>query len=151
MTLNFGAMWQHADPDAIGGGDNQPPEPGRYQVALIDAGAAISKKEKPYQKMVWRRLEDRYEWTVIHGFSSEGSANVAKREAREIGVNVDDIASLEELDAGLKAQIGGFFLVDVSQNGDFTNTYVTGLLTPETPVDAPVPATAPEADRSIPF
>lgn len=150
--MNFGALYQNADPDAVGGGDNEPPEPGRYQVALIDAGAAISKREKPYQKMTWRRLEDEYEWTVIHGFSSEGAANVAKREAREIGVNVDEVTSLEELDAGLKEQVGGFFLVDVQKNGDFVNTYVTGRLTGDVPMEAPEPvAVGGSGDDDVPF
>jgi len=155
MTLNFGAMYQNANPDAVGGDGGDPPEDGRYQVALIDAGAAISKKEKPYQKMVWQRLEDRYEWTVIHGFGSEGSANMAKREAREVGCNVDEITSLEELDAALKAQVGGYFIVDVRTNGDFRNTYVAGTLTGDVPIDTsdmqPVPAAAATGDDGIPF
>jgi len=150
--MNFGALWQNANPDAVGG-ENEPPEDGRYQVALIEAGAAISKREKPYQKMVWRRLEDKHEWTVIHGFASEGSANMAKREARAIGVNVDEVTSLEELDAGLKAQVGGYFIVDVQRSGDFTNTYVSGTLTGEVPMEAPEPvaATTPGNDDGVPF
>lgn len=150
MTLNFGALWQNANPDAVGG-ENEPPEPGRYEAALIDAGAAISKKEKPYQKMVWQRLEDKYEWTVIHGFGSEGAANMAKREARAVGVDVDSITSLDELDAGLKAQVGGYYIVDVQRSGDFTNTYVSGTLTGDVPVDAPEPVPAAVADDSVPF
>lgn len=154
--MNFAALYQNANPDAVGGGDNDPPEPGRYQVALIDAGAAISKRDKPYQKMAWRRVEDNYEWTVIHGFNSEGAANLAKREAREIGVNVDDITCLEELDAALKERVGGFFIVDVQKNGDFVNTYVTGRLTGDVPIDTSDMQPAPVAseitsDDDIPF
>jgi hypothetical protein len=151
--MNFGALWQNADPDAVGGGDSEPPEPGRYGVALIDAGAWVARSSgKPTMKLGWRRIEDSYEWSDIYGFGSEGAANFAKRMARDVGADVDGIADLEELDRALKEHVGNFYTVDVQQNGNWKNTYIAGTPTREVSVEAPDPtaATAAPAD-DVPF
>jgi hypothetical protein len=153
MTIDFGALWQSANADAVGGDDNQPPEPGRYEVALIDAGAWFARSSgKPTMKLGWRRIEDGYEWSDIYGFGSEGAANFAKRTARDVGANVDEIADLEELDRALKEHVGAFYTVDVQQNGDYRNTYIAGTLTGDVPMDAPEPAPAAVAGSDdVPF
>jgi len=155
MTMNFGALWQNANPDAVGE-NNEPPEPGRYDVALAGAGAWIAKSSgNPTMKLTWRRVEDGYEWDDIYGFKTEGAANYSKKVAREVGVDVDAVADLDQLDSALKAVVGGFFIVDVQQNGDRRNTYVAGTLTGDVPIDTsdmqPTPIPAAVGDNSIPF
>lgn len=158
--MSFNSTWHTANPDAVGGTDNNdPPDPGIYDVTLIDAGAFTSKKGDDWVKLEWRRLTDGYDWTVLLGFASEKAANFAKRECRELGVDVDSVASLDELDSALKQQGGHYFEVEVVQNGDFRNTYLRGKSgehvsdIPTSTADfAPAMANGPvSGDADIPF
>lgn len=159
MTLNFGELWQNANPDALGGNDTPPPD-GVHDVALIDA-EAFTKREDPslsFQKMRWQLISDaEYEWDSFYGHQKQ--ANIAKRETRELGIDIDSIDSLAALDAALRAQVGTYYRVEVTRSkrddgGEWVNTYVRGLLTPEVPVDAPQPVAAgggTAADDDVPF
>jgi hypothetical protein len=154
--MSFDSTWPTADPDAVGNVDNgEPPEPGFYDVVLIDASALTSKKNEDWVILKWQILGTDHDWPQVLGFRSEAAANFTKREVRELGVNVDQIGSLDELDTALRTQVAKFFRVEVVQNGDFRNTYIRGAAnsTSDIPVDpgdfAPVTAGVPDED--IPF
>jgi len=125
-TVSFDEMWRNADPDAVGGDDSNPPEPGVYVATLVDASAFFSRAGEAFQKMRWSCVETPHEWTVLSGFKTQGAANFAKNQARSVGVNVEAVASMEQLSAALEAQKGGWFEVEVVRNGDYINTYVRG-------------------------
>lgn len=153
---DFDQTWGSANPDAKG--DNEPPEPGTYDVALTDAAAWVAKSGKTVMKLSYAVMPDGQQWTAIFGFASQKAANVAKGQARDLGVDIDNVHGLDELDGALKALIGGYFTVDVQQNGDFVNTYVKGRMLGSDIPDVPVPEMAPAAtasggddDADIPF
>lgn len=155
--MSFDSTWPTADPDAVGNTDNgEPPEPGIYDVVLIEASAFTSKKDEDWVVLKWQILGTEHDWSVLLGFRSEAAANFTKRECRELGVNVDGVGSLDELDTALKVQVAKFFKVEVVQNGNFRNTYIRGSGSPSTdiPVDpsefAPVNAGG-VPDEDIPF
>lgn len=141
---SFDEMWRQADPDAIGGDDSNPPEPGVYTATLLDAGAFFSKVGDAIQKMRWGCVESPNEWTVIYGFKTQGAASFAKREARAVGVSVDAVSSIEELNMALQTYKGAYFEVEVTRNGDFLNTYIRGPVQAGSPL-ASVPAQQPAA------
>lgn len=152
--MSFDSTWSTADPDAVGNIDNaEPPEPGVYDVTLIGAGAFTSKKQEDWVKLLWRRMPDGHEWPVLLGFASEKGANFTKRECRELGVNVDTVGSLDELDTAVKAYVGHYYTVEVVQNGEFRNTYLRGRMS-DVPADtsdfAPAAVSGP-VDDTIPF
>lgn len=149
--MTFTDTWTNADPDATGGGD--PPEDGTHDVVLNDAGAFLSKeKQEPWVKLSFRRLTDDHEWDVIQGFKSQKQANFSKKTCQLIGVDVDAVGDLDELDKALRERCGNYFTVEVKTNGDFVNTYVQeGAPAPDF-VPPPVAAAAePVADDDIPF
>ena len=133
---SFDEMWRQADPDAVGGEDSSPPAPGVYTATLLDAGAFFSKAGEAFQKMRWGCVEAPNEWTKMFGFKTQGAANFAKKEARSLGVNVDAVSSIEELNAALGARKGSYFEVEVVQNGEYVDTYVRGPVQSGTPLAA---------------
>lgn len=159
----FDMAWANADPDATGGSDEfDPPADGTYTVALTDAAAIESKKGNAGVILQWTNPADQHVWKSWHGFKSEAQANMTKRQVRDLGVPVDEVMALEQLDAQLKTKIGGYFTVEVKTNGSFRNTIIDGpatgaLPTSDVPVDtsdfAPKPAAAAAAlpDDDIPF
>lgn len=151
-------LWHTADPDAEAPAVTlDPPADGVYEVALTDAAAFNGKDERPWVAMTFKDMASEYSWKVLHGFKSQGQANMTKKACRELGVLIDQITSQEQLDEALKSCVGGYYAVTVKTNGNFRNTYVDGP-TSSTPPPAgdfpaaPAPA-APEAtdDASIPF
>lgn len=156
--MSFNSTWHTADPDAVGNQDNpDPPNPGTYDVILIDASAFTSKKGEDWVALKWQLVGTDHAWSVLLGFRSEAAANFAKREVRELGVDVDHVASLDDLDTVLKQQVARFFSVEVVQNGQFRNTYIRGhASTSDVPVNpgdfAPAVANGPVPDDDdIPF
>lgn len=149
--MNFGEAWMNANPDDIGG--NQPPEPGLHDAALVDTVAAMSKRGSLYMRLTWQRVEDRHQWDAMFGLGTPTGIALAKREARELGIDIDTVSTIEQLDAALATKRGGYYRVSVEQNGDYTNTYVRGVLTPEVPVEAPAPSspTPAAANDDVPF
>lgn len=165
--MTFTDTWQNANPDAVGGGDDnlEPPADGQYTATLKDAAAFSSKDGRPFCKLVLCDEEQDYTWAVLLGFKSEQQANVTKRQIRELGVDVDEIGDLGDLDAAVKQHVGEFFDVGVKTSGKFRNTFINGAATgvptgrSDVPTDtsdfAPPPAqaavSAPVGDDDIPF
>lgn len=144
--MTFAATWPHADADAVGGesGDDMtPPADGLHEVTLTGGGAWTSKSEADWVRFEFVTNDElQHKWTVLLGFKSQSQANMTKRKLRELGVPVDDLGSLDEIDAAIKGQIGSYFTVRVERDGKFENTYVEG---PAVADGAPVPAAAPAA------
>ena len=145
----FTDTWQSADPDAVGGQPDKPPAPGEYLGTLIDAKAGTSKKGNAYAV---RTLRDEREWPVLFGFKSQAQANFAKNQIRELGVDVDAVADLDELDQALKAVVGSYYDVEVEAASDpqyDDSTYIRGKAgsapPSDVPSDASIPGTEPPA------
>lgn len=160
---DFDTAWKNADPDATGGGgdDLTPPPDGTYDVALIAASAFVARTSgKAMVKLEFKVLsvdEQDYEWTVLLGFKSQSQANMTKRQVRNLGINVDDIGGIDELDGVLRQVVGNYYTVETKTNGEFKNTYVSdaGPITQDIPVDdQPAPeavAAGATSDDDIPF
>lgn len=156
--MGFNDTWGQVDPNAVGGDDSQPPEAGTYTVVLKDADAFTSKKGEDWQKLEFGLLDRDHDWTVLFGFKSQAAANFAANQAREVGVDVSGIRSMEELAAALKQHVGTYYEVEVEQNGEYRNTYIRGRSTSE-PLNSlgaqapapPTPVAAGAASSDVPF
>lgn len=157
----FDQMWGNADPDAVGGESGKPPEPGEYIVSLQSARAGESKAGNAYAAITVRDLRTGHEWDVLFGFKTQGAANFAKNQIRELGVNVDQVTGLDGLDAALKEKAGTYYEVEVVASKDpayDASTYIRGVATdagpatdvPAEPVGAPVTADGIDTD-GVPF
>lgn len=125
--MSFQETWQNATAD--GSNDAPPPDPGMYDVTLADARAFVSKKGEAWTTLTFRveSLRNKgHEWDVLLGYRSQKQANVAKATVSKLGVDVDAITGIEDLDAALKQLVGQMFAVEVKQNGEYRNTYVDG-------------------------
>jgi len=108
---------------------NDPPAPGKYDVVIADARAFTSKAGNDIAIVEWNITggpQAGYQWPSLYGFKNEGQIKVAKSMCSRIGVDVDTIAGLEDLDRALKGTVGEYFQVEVTQNGEHRNTYVQG-------------------------
>jgi hypothetical protein len=152
--VSFQETWGSATVNE-GETNNTPPPEGSYELLLKGAGAFTSKQGNDVMRMEWEVVsvaETGYEWSEIRGFGTQKQANAAKSTCHRLGINVEQIASLDELDTALKNLIGGYFSVNVVQNGEYRNVYVeapSGSPTP--PSDEPEFQPAPVADEDIPF
>lgn len=130
--------WKNATNDLP---ENEPPEPGSYDVTVVDAGAFTSKAGNDIVKVELQILPGGmhagHRWTVISGFKSDGATAVTKGMCSRLGVHIDDIATLEGLDTELQGVIGQYFAVAVKQNGDYTNTYINDRITAGPASDVP--------------
>lgn len=156
--------WHTADPDAAGGDDTlDPPADGTYHVALVEGSAFETKDgQKSFVKTTFKVLAGPsadYQWTVLHGFKSQAQANITKKTCRELGVDIDNVTSLQALNDAVVARVGHYFTVTVKTNGQYRNTYIDGDAQPQgdLPVETgekfapdPVPAGA-TAEADIPF
>lgn len=154
MIVGFNDTWPNATADG-NSDDTTPPEPGLYEAALIVAKAFVSNAGDDWVKLEFRDVASGYDWAVLLGFKSQKQANVTKAACAKVGVNVEDVDSLEELSSALGCFEGRFFEVEVKQNGEFRNTYINGECeTSEIPADTsgmqPVGATH-NPDDDIPF
>lgn len=159
--MSFSSTWPTATADAPAGGDA--PDPGLYTVAVIDAKAFTSKKGDDWVVVELRAIGGPaadHEWPLLLGFKSQEQANFTKRACRDLGVDVDNIAGLDELDGALKqTAVGRYFNVEVKQNGEFRNTYLQGPAEGvQGDLDDAGPASAPNGggegladDDDIPF
>ena len=150
--MTFADTWQSADPDAVGGQPDKPPAPGEYLVTLIDGKAGTSKKGNAYTVLTFRDERSQHEWPVLFGFKSQAQANFAKNQIRELGVDVDAVADLDELDQALKAVVGSYYDVEVEAASDpqyDDSTYIRGRAGSAPPSDveqtAEIPGTEPAA------
>lgn len=127
---SFEDTWGNADPDAVGGESGKPPEPGEYIVTLKAARAGESKAGNAYAAITVSDLRTGHEWDVLFGFKTQGSANFAKNQIRELGVNVDEVVGLDGLDSALKEKAGTYYEVEVVAANDpkyDASTYVRGV------------------------
>lgn len=145
--MTFEERWAGAK---AGGGDNDPPEPGVYEAALVDARAFTSQAGEDWVALTWRDTAGGYEWDVLYGFRSERQTNVTKGQIHALGVLVDEVGTLEELDQELKAKCGSYYTLSVKQKGERRNTYVDGGVVSDVPADVREAAAAAKADE-IPF
>lgn len=142
----------NADPDAVGGDNPDPPDPGFYEVALIDAGVFTAKSNgRLTLTMKWKVISagpnTDHEWTSLQQIreGNQQSANFFKRACVDLGVNVDASRSVEDLNTNVIAKIGGYYTLEVVQNGQYRNTYIKGTtngqaVAPDFAPPAPVPA-----------
>lgn len=159
--MSFEDTWGNADPDAVGGESGKPPEPGEYIVTLKSGRAGISKKDKAYAAITISDLRTGHEWDVLYGFKTQGAANFAKNQIRELGIPVDQVADLDSLDTALKGKAGTYYEVEVvapSKPEYDASTYIRGVATnagpptdvPAEPVGAPVTADGVDTE-DVPF
>lgn len=124
--MSFDDNWQHAK---VGESDGtlDPPDEGDFEVRLVDARAFTSKAGKDIVVLEVRVVDggphNDYQWTELRNFASQGAANAAKTTCDRIGVDVENIASLDDLDEALKQRIGDHCEVTVKRNGEYLNTY----------------------------
>lgn len=162
--MSFEDTWANADPDAVGGESGKPPAPGEYVVTLKSARAGMSKADNAYAAITFEDLRTQHEWDVLFGFKTQGSANFAKNQFRELGIDVDQVTDLDALDTALKAKAGTYYEVEVveSKNPAYdASTYIRGVAqagappTPESDVPSdvgPEPVAAGGIDTDdVPF
>lgn len=159
MSTFDAAAWQQADPDSFD--TSEPPAPGTYEAEFVNGRAFHSKGGNDIVVVTFRVLSGPragHAWDVLHGFKNDGQTKATKGTCSRLGVNVETVASLEDLDAALKAKAGEYFTVDVVRNGDYVNTYVKDRVRADTirsdiPDDgsfaAPAAGSIPTSD--IPF
>ena len=144
---------------------SSPPEPGTYEVALDDARAFTAKSGTDWFVVAFRVVTGQgigHQWSVLANLAKDGGVAAAKSMSAKLGVPIDEVNCLEDLDRLAKLQVGGYYAVDVVQKGDFRNTYIRERVTGETPAsdvpasDVPVPDAvgagfAAVDDDDIPF
>lgn len=156
--MSFGDQWASATV-----GDNErtePPEAGTYEVALEDARAFTAKSGTDWFVVDFKIVTGHgtgHKWSVLANLGKEGGVTAAKAMSAKIGVPIDEVAGLEDLDRLVKQHIGEYFEVDVVQKGDFRNTYIRDRVTAVEPASDiptdPVPVNAAQSaiDDDIPF
>jgi hypothetical protein len=152
--VSFQQHWPNATADGTNSNNLQPPDEGLFDVALIDAGAFTSKRGADIAKVEFRVVSQAYngaEWAVLLGFDTQTKANIAKATCAQIGVDVETVESLDELDTALKEKVGGYYTVEVKRNGEYLNTYIQGEADVAPPEPAAVAAGQPITDDDIPF
>lgn len=140
----------------------EPPEPGTYEIALDDARAFTAKSGKDWFVVELRIVTGEnmgHQWSVLADLTKDGGVKAAKSMSAKLGVPIDEIGSLDDLDRLAKQHVGSYYEVDVVQRGDFRNTYFRGPITGEQMSTSDVPADVPTAaapgaavaDDEIPF
>lgn len=151
--MGFDDTWAQADPDAVGNSEDNAPDDGTHDAALIEGRAFTSKGGNDMVVLEWQTVDRQHQWPSLHGFKTQEAANFTKKTCRDLGVAIDDVASLDELDSLLKEHVGEFFEVEVKRNGDYINTYINGGgVKPVADVPADVsPDPVPAGDDGVPF
>lgn len=156
--MTFSSTWSSASTNPQDQ-DDAPPPVGKHSVSLDDARAFTSQKGNEVLVAEFRVLDGPHEgvkWSVLHGFKNEKAAGVAKSLCASLGVDVESVPGIDELNDALKPHVGSYYSVDVQQKGQWFNTYVTGRLDGSAPVsDVPsddVPTHVQGVDTSdVPF
>jgi len=148
----------------------EPPPPGSYTAELTNSGAFTSKAGEDWCKFTFRIADGNqagHEWDLIQTLEDKPALSITYRQLKAIGVDLDGVASLDELEGAISAYEGRRYLVEVSRNGQYTNTNIKGEDTqtalpiaagartaPDVPIDrtdlGPPNGTDP-ADEDIPF
>jgi hypothetical protein len=147
----FASTWGNASTNPQDQEDTPPPV-GKHSASLDDARAFTSKQGNETLVAEFRVLDGPHEgvkWSVLHGFKNERAAGVAKSFSQSLGVDVESVTGIEELNEALKPHVGSYYSVDVVQKGVYYNTYVTGRLDGSTPV-SDVPADGAPAHEPVP-
>jgi hypothetical protein len=150
--MSFADTWEKATVD---GENASPPPEGTYEIVLIGASAFTSKKGSEIVKLELRVVsstEQWHEWTEIRSFGSQGAANAAKATCFRIGVDVDNVSSLDELDTELKTHVGTYYSVNVVRNGEYMNTYFEeATQAADVPAPSEPGSAQPIEDDDVPF
>lgn len=121
--------------------ETEAPEPGAYDVTVTDARAFVSKAGNAVIVIDFQVLGGQshgHQWTELRGLKTEGQIKAAKATCARLGVDVDTVFGLEDIDAQLKGCIGLYYTVEVKQNGEWRNVYVQGRCdTPPPTTDVP--------------
>lgn len=140
--------------------NNDPPNPGIYDVVIQDAKAFTSKSGIDLVVVEWNITsgpQTGYSWGDMHGFKNEMAVGFTKAMCMSIGVDITGVGQLEDLDASLRQRVGEFYTVEVKQGKKgFRNTYVLGQATQGALSDVPsggfeTAATGASADDDLPF
>jgi hypothetical protein len=152
--MGFDDTWADANPD--GNEDNAPPD-GLVDAALVDAGAFTSKAGDDFVRFEWQSVDKEYQWTQLNGFKSLKAAGFTKGQCMKLGVDVESVLSLEEIDTAVKEHISQFYEVEIERNTGndgkvYVNTYIRdGQATPDVPADTRFTPAAAGGDDDIPF
>lgn len=156
--MTFNDTWPTATVNDGERDDRTPPPEGDYDVALVDAGAFTAKSGNDIVKLGLRvigGLSNGHEWTELRNFKSQGAANATKTTCARLGVPVEGVSSLAELNDRLKEIVGQYFEVTVQRNGEYLNTYINGPAIPDVPINEPEPIAVGSdpspGDDDIPF
>ncbi len=123
---DFANEWGGATVDGGEQSNFDPPPDGDHVIELRKASALTSKKGDDWVVLELRELRSGHDWTMMLGFKSQGQANVTKTACYRLGVQVDEVYSLEQLGQELGRKVGGYYEVAVQTNGEFRNTYING-------------------------
>lgn len=135
---DFDALWRDGNPDAVGGAD-EPPAPGTYDPAALEGASIFTSRSagEPWMKFQWRDLASGHAWSVLYGFRRPAQVDFAKSAARDLGVDVDSVNGLDELNEALGALVGSFYRLEVVDGGNYQNsTYIRGRAQTEAPTAA---------------
>lgn len=149
--MSFGETWGNTT--VSDNEQSEPPEPGTYEVALDDARAFTAKSGKDWFVVELRVVTGEnigHQWSVLADLTKEGGVKAAKSMSAKLGLPVDEIHSLDDLDRLAKLHTGSYYEVDVVQKGEFRNTYIRGPLTGEQTSTSDVPADVPAAATTAP-
>lgn len=141
---DFNSEWNKA---TVNDGDQDssfdpPADDGDYVIELVKGSALTSKKGDDWVVLELADVASGHAWTLMLGFKSQGQANVTKTACSRLGIEVEEVASLQELDVQLSLLAGRYFEVTVKTNGEYRNTYINGpaVRPQQLPVsDVPVP------------
>ncbi len=146
--MSFAEAWTSATTDTE---RSEAPEPGVYEVTLEDARAWTAQSGTDWFAVdlhVIAGASTGHQWSVLANLSKEGGVKAAKSMSAKLGVAIDEVSGLADLDRLLKVQVGNYYEVDVVQRGDFRNTYIRDRITGEQPAESDVPSDFPSADSS---
>lgn len=134
----------------------QPPEPGLYTVAITDAKALTSEAGEDWVIIELEGIDGaaaEHQWSVVQGFRTPQATGFTKRVCRDLGVDIDAVTSLDQLDTALKEIVGRYFTVQVKQKGEYRNTYFQGAVSADEtlPQEQRAAAATNGDDESIPF
>lgn len=128
--MSFQDQWAEAVEKADEGFEqNDPPDPGIYDVSIQDARAFTSKAGKDTIVIELRVTSGPtvgHEWPILLGFGSTNAAKVAANQCSRLGVDIKAVSTLDELDTALKTHIGTYHQAEVKQNGEYRNTWLQG-------------------------
>jgi hypothetical protein len=132
---------------------SDPPDVGMYEVAIEDARAFTAQSGKDWFVVDFKVLSGAsagHTWSVLANLGTDGGVNAAKSMSAKLGVPVDQVSGLESLDSLVKQSVGGYFMVEVVQKGDFRNTYIRERMNAGQPAVANVSAAIAASDAQAP-